>query len=85
MREYYLTIKYTKPIPIIPKENTLLFNLVEDYIDTYGDLFIGLFNTYNEGLEAQLQWYKLYGDFDLCKDLNTIDHLEKCYQLEYKE
>ena len=77
----YLTIKYTKPIPVKFKGDIDLFQVLNTYIDVYGDCFIGLFNNYDEAIEAQKHWYILFGDEDICKDLNTIDHLEKCLQV----
>ena len=81
MNTRYLTIKYTKPIPVNFKNNIDLFEVLNTYIDTYGDCFIGLFNDYDEAIEAQKQWYELFGDRDICKDLNTIEHLDKCLQI----
>lgn len=81
MKNRFLTIKYTKPIPVQFKDGVNLLNAISDYIDCYGDCFIGLFNDYDEAIQAQQQWYELYGDIDICKDLITIDQLEKCLAL----
>ena len=81
MNTRYLTIKYTKPIPVNFKNNIDLFEVLNTYIDTYRDCFIGLFSDYDEAIEAQQQWYELFGDRDICRDLNTIEHLDKCLQI----
>ena len=81
----YLTIKYIDPIKVEFKDGVDLLNAISDYIDCYGDCFIALMDSFEDGLTAQRHWYELYGDIDICQDLNTIHHLDKCYQLEYQE
>ena len=78
----YLTIKYTKPIPVEFKEGIDLLNALANYIEVYGDCFIGLFEDYDDAIEQQDLHYLLFGDMDICKDLNTLHYLEDCYQLK---
>lgn len=81
----FLAIKYVEPIKVDFKDKFNQMSMDIEYLDVYGDCYVGLFDTYDEAIIHQMLWYKLYGDIDICKDLNTIEHLENCYQLEYKE
>lgn len=81
MRKLYLTLKYTKPIPVQYKDEFDMFNMLGMYIDAYGECFIGLFNSEEEALEQQELYYVLFGDKDICRDLNTLEHLDRCLAL----
>lgn len=78
MRTVYLTLKYVQPIEVKLKDEFSLFNMLCEYIDTYGELFIGIYDTVDEAIEAQAIHYTMYGDIELCKDLNTLYSLENC-------
>lgn len=78
----YLLLKYTEPIPVMFKENVNLLNVIADYIDAYGDYFVGLADSFEEGVLALENWYEMFGDRDLCLDIRTLNYLEDCYKLE---
>ena len=78
----FLTIKYSEPIKVDFKDKYNQFNLDCEYLNTYGNCYIGLFDSYDEAIINQTLWYELYGDTDICEDLMTIDYLERCYKLE---
>ena len=59
MKTLYLTLKYTKPIPVQYKYEYDMFNMLAMYIDTYGECFIGLFDTEQEAIESQQLYYIL--------------------------
>lgn len=82
MKTRYLTLKYVEPIKVEFKDGTDLLNIIADYLDCYGDCFLGLMDTYEEALALQADSYLLYGDCDLCEDLSTIMFLEDCLALE---
>ena len=82
MKIRYLTLKYVEPIKVEFKDGTDLLNIIADYLDCYGDCFLGLMDTYEEALALQADSYLLYGDYDLCEDLSTIMYLEDCLALE---
>lgn len=83
MNKYYLAIRGCEPIPIIFKTN-LTQSKIDCYVQQYGLDFIGIYNNILECRQAiELDWY-LFNDFN--QDIiDTINHLERCYQLEYKE
>ena len=78
----YLLLKYTEPIPVMYKDGVNMLNVIADYIDTYGDYFVGLADSFEEGINALEDWYVMFGDRDLCRDIPTLNHLENCYKLE---
>lgn len=82
MKTRYLTLKYVEPIKVEFKDGTDLLNIIADYLDCYGNCFLGLMDTYEEALTLQADSYLLYGDYDLCEDLSTIMYLEDCLALE---
>lgn len=85
MNKYYLAIRGCKPIPVIFKTN-LTQSKIDCYIQQYGLDFIGIYNNILECKQAiELDEY-LFHSFYRQQDLvDTINHLERCYQLEYRE
>ena len=83
MNKYYLAIRGCEPIPVIFKTN-LTQSKIDCYIQQYGLDFIGIYNNILECEQAiELDWY-LFNDFNQ-NIIDTINHLERCYQLEYGE
>lgn len=84
MNKYYLAIRGCEPIPVIFKTN-LTQSKIDCYIQQYGLDFIGIYNNELECEQAiELDSY-LFDDFYRHQDrIDTINHLERCYQLEYK-
>lgn len=85
MNRYYIAIRGCEPIPVIFKTN-LTQSKIDCYIQQYGLDFIGIYNNILECKQAiELNNY-LFNDPYFTQDLiDTINHLERCYQLEYKE
>lgn len=83
MNTYYLAIRGCEPIPVIFKTN-LTQSKIDCYVQQYGLDFIGIYNNILECKQAiELDWY-LFNDFN--QDIiDTINYLERCYQLEYRE
>ena len=83
MNKYYLAIKGCEPIPVIFKTN-ITNSTLDCYIKQYGLDFIGLYENYIECLQAiELENYLFY---NLNQDIiDNINHLERCYKLEYRE
>lgn len=84
MNKYYLAIRGCEPIPVIFKTN-LTQSKIDCYIQQYGLDFIGIYNNILECKQAiELDSY-LFDDFYRHQDIiDNINHLERCYQLEYK-
>lgn len=82
MKTRYLTLKYVEPIKVEFKDGTDLLNIIADYLDCYGDCFLGLMDTYEDAIQEQELHYIMFGDVELCQDLMTIYHLEHCLKLE---
>lgn len=83
MNKYYLAIRGCEPIPVIFKTN-LTQSKIDCYIQQYGLDFIGLYEDYDSAKASLLINEYYFEDFK--QDLvDTINHLERCYQLEYKE
>lgn len=78
----YLALKYVDPIEVKIKDGVSLFNMLDMYIEQYGECFIGLTDTYEDAIEEQVVHYIEFGDMELCQDLITLDYLENCYNLE---
>lgn len=83
MNTYYLAIKGCEPIQVHFKTN-LTQSAIDCYIQQYGLDFIGLYETYQDAKQAIQVDYYLFGN-DRFNSIDTINHLERCYQLEYKE
>lgn len=83
MNTYYLAIKGCEPIQVQFKSN-LTQSTIDCYIQQYGLDFIGIYETYQDAKQALQVDYYLFGD-DRFNSIDTINHLERCYQLEYKE
>lgn len=83
MKTYYLAIKGREPIQVQFKTN-LTQSKIDCYIQQYGLDFIGIYETYQDAKQALQVDYYLFGD-DRFNQIDTINHLERCYQLEYKE
>lgn len=83
MNTYYLAIKGCEPIQVQFKSN-LTQSTIDCYIQQYGLDFIGIYETYQDAKQALQVDYYLFGD-DRFISIDTINHLERCYQLEYKE
>lgn len=83
MNTYYLAIKGCEPIQTQFKIN-LTQSTIDSYIQTYGLDFIGFYETYKDCKQALQVDYYLFGN-DRFNPIDTINHLERCYQLEYKE
>ena len=83
MITYYIAIRGCEPIPVIFKTN-LTQSKIDCYVQQYGLDFIGIYNNILECKQAiELDWY-LFNDFN--QDIiDNINHLERCYQLEYRE
>lgn len=84
MNTYYLSIKGCEPIQVQFKSN-LTQSTIDCYIQQYGLDFIGIYETYQGAKQAiELDSY-LFHDFYRHQDIiDNINHLERCYQLEYK-
>lgn len=82
MKTRYLTLKYVEPIKVEFKDGTDLLNIIVDYLDCYGNYFLGLMDTYDEAIMLQAENYLTFGDCELCEDLGTIMFLEDCLALE---
>lgn len=82
MNKYYLAIKGCEPIQVQFKTN-LTDSLRDVYSKQYGVDFIGLYETYQDCKQAIQVDYYLFGN-DRFNQIDTINHLERCYQLEYK-
>ena len=84
MNTYYLAIKGCQPIQVQFKTN-LTQSTIDCYIQQYGLDFIGIYNNILECKQSiELDEY-LFHDFYRHQDhIDTINHLERCYQLEYK-
>ena len=83
---YYLALTTcSKPIKITVSVNLSYREVCELYEDCYGDKYIGITKTSDDAKELINKWYLLFGDIDLCTNQKKINHLERCYQLEYKE
>ena len=82
MKTRYLTLKYVEPIKVEFKDGVNLLNIIADYLDCYGDYFLGLMDTYEEAKQEQELHYVTFGDVELCEDLSTIMYLEDCLALE---
>lgn len=83
MNIYYLAVKGCEPIQVQFKTN-LTQSVIDCYIRQYGLDFIGLYETYQDCKQAIQIDYYLFGN-DRFNSIDTINHLERCYQLEYKE
>lgn len=83
MNIYYLAIKGYEPIQVQFKTN-LTQSVIDYYIQQYGLDFIGLYETYQDCKQAIQVDYYLFGN-DRFNSIDTINHLERCYQLEYRE
>lgn len=83
MNTYYLAIKGYEPIQVTFKTN-LTQSTIDCYIQQYGLDFIGIYETYQDAKQALQVDYYLFGD-DRFNQIDTINHLERCYQLEYRE
>lgn len=85
MNKYYVAIRGCEPIPVVFKTN-LTQSKIDCYIQQYGLDFIGIYNNRLECEQAiELDEY-LFHDFYRHQDrIDTINHLERCYQLEYRE
>ena len=77
----YVAIKGLKPYSIDIKDVSLLFDVYESYVLSFGDYFIGLYDTPEMAEEYLEIDYILFGDSQLSTDLQTILHLENCYRL----
>ena len=77
----YVAIKGLKPYSIDIKDTSLLFDVYDSYIQSFGDYFIGLFDTLKLAEDSLEIDYLLFGDSQLSTDLQTILHLENCYRL----
>lgn len=77
----YVAIQGIKPYSIDIKDKSLLFDTYDSYVQTFGDLFIGLYDSYETAEEYLRINYELFGDVDLSSDLETINYLEKCLAL----
>ena len=77
----YVAIKGLKPYSIDIKDMSLLFDVYDSYIQSFGDYFIGLFDTLKLAEDSLEIDYLLFGDSQLSTDLQTILHLENCYRL----
>lgn len=83
MNKYYLAIKGCEPQQLQFKTN-LTQSTIDSYIQQYGLDFIGIYETYQDAKQALQVDYYLFGN-DRFNQIDTINHLERCYQLEYKE
>ena len=84
MNKYYLAIRGCKPIPVQFKTN-ITQSTLDCYIKQYGMDFIGLYEDYEtamKDIELDDYFFDSLASLDL---IDTINHLERCYQLEYKE
>ena len=77
----YVAIKGLKPYSIDIKDMSLLFDVYDSYIQSFGDYFIGLFDTLKLAEDSLEIDYLLFGDSQLSTNLQTILHLENCYKL----
>lgn len=83
MNKYYLAIRGCKPIEVQFKTN-LTQSTIDSYIQAYGLDFIGLYEDYEtaiKDIELDNYFFDSLASLDL---IDTINHLERCYQLEYK-
>lgn len=78
----YVAIKGLKPYSIDIKDVSLLFDVYDSYIQSFGDYFIGLFDTLKLAEDSLEIDYLLFGDSQLSTDLQTILHLENCYRIQ---
>lgn len=83
MNTYYLAIKGCTPIQVTFKTN-LTQSTIDCYSKQYGLDYIGIYETYQDAIKALQVDYYLFGN-DRFNQIDTINHLERCYQLEYRE
>lgn len=77
----YVAIQGIKPYSIDIKDKSLLFDTYDSYVQSFGDLFIGLYDSYEIAEEYLKINYELFGDVNISSDLETINYLEKCLAL----
>ena len=77
----YVAIKGLKPYSIDIKDVSFLFDVYDSYVQSFGDYFIGLYDTFEKAEEYLEIDYILFGDSQPSTDLQTILHLENCYKL----
>lgn len=83
MNKYYLAIRGCEPIEVKFKTN-LTQSTIDCYIQAYGLDFIGLYESYMEAIDSLLIDEEFFNS--LTSDIvDTINHLERCYKLEYRE
>lgn len=83
MNKYYLAIRGCEPIEVQFKTN-LTQSTIDSYIQAYGLDFIGLYEDYEtaiKDIELDNYFFDSLASLDL---IDTINYLERCYQLEYK-
>lgn len=84
MNKYYLAIRGCEPIEVQFKTN-ITQSTLDCYIKQYGMDFIGLYEDYEtamKDIELDNYFFDSLASLDL---IDTINYLERCYQLEYKE
>ena len=77
----YVAIKGLKPYSIDIKDKSLLFDVYDSYLQSFGDYFIGLYDSFELAQEYLDIDYIVFGDTQLSTDLQTILHLENCYRI----
>lgn len=83
MNTYYLAIRGCQPIPVQFKTN-ITQSTLDCYINQYGLDFIGLYEDY-ETAKDDIELDELFFNSISIDLIDTINHLERCYKLEYKE
>ena len=78
----YLTIRNLDPIRVDFKDGVNLMLVIYNYLDFYGDEFLGLMDTYEDALDLLAEDYLEYGDINITTDISTVLFLEDCLALE---
>ena len=85
MNKFYVVLTVGKPIEVQFKKDVSFYEILCKYTDMFGDDLITIATSLEDAMKLQTEWYLNYGDKDITRDIETVHHLEKCYQLEYKE
>lgn len=82
MKTRYLTLRGCNPIRVDFKDGVDLMVAMTNYIDFYGDDFLGLMDTQEDALEILAEDYIEFGDVHVTNDIDTVLFLENCLELE---
>lgn len=82
MKTRYLTLRGCDPIKVDFKDGTDIMLAIMNYIDCYGNDFLGLMSTKQEALKVLADDYIEFSDTHTTNDIDAILFLEDCLALE---